>query len=165
MLSWVYYYLSLNPICRSKMIEEHNNVFGQDTDPVNVATKISSDPKLLAKLECTTAVMKEALRLRPIGDGVRVSPPGYIIRMGTGAEFDTTDTILDIQHNELHTKQEIWGTTAAAFDPERFMSGRNIPSAYMPFSKRPRDCIGQNLAYLEGYPEILYANYDRERLH
>jgi cytochrome P450 len=42
----------------------------------------------------------------------------------------------------------VWGEDAAEFRPERFMNG-SIPAAFMSFSKRPRDCIGTNLAYLE----------------
>jgi cytochrome P450 len=41
----------------------------------------------------------------------------------------------------------VWGEDAAEFRPERFMNG--VPSAFMTFSTRPRDCIGRNLAYVE----------------
>jgi cytochrome P450 len=149
MLSWSYYYLSLYPDCHAKMKTEHENLLGVSTDPNIIAEKIISDPKILGRLDYTTAVMRETLRLRPIGDGVRLPPPGYVIRTATGAEFDTTGIILSIQHEGLHTSKKIWGPTAAEFDPERFMPGKRIPVAYMPFAQRPRDCIGRNLAYLE----------------
>ena len=119
------------------------------TEPVAIAEKIASDPKILGKLDYTTATMRESLRIRPIGDGARLSPPGYVIRTATGAEFDTGNLILSVQHEGLHTREEVWGPTAAEFNPDRFMPGKRIPIGYMPFATRPRDCIGRNLAYLE----------------
>lgn len=148
-ITWIYYYLSHNPACLAKMKAEHDQVLGLESDPSKVASKISADPKLLAKLDYTLAVMKEVLRLRPIGDGVRYSPKGYIIRHPNGAEFDTTGMILSIQHQGLQMKEEVWGPNSRDFDPERFMPGQSVPVGYMPFAQRPRDCIGRNLAYLE----------------
>jgi cytochrome P450 len=155
MLSWTYYYLSLHPNCLAKMREEHKEIFGPITEPAAIAEKIASDPKLLRKLDYTTAVMRESLRLRPIADGARLSPPGYIIRTATGAEFDTSNLILNNQHEGLHTKEEIWGPTATEFNPDRFMPGKSIPIGYMPFATRPRDCIGRNLAYLEVHYNVM----------
>lgn len=149
MLAWSYYYLAQYPECLARLRAELDAIFGSGADPAHIAKEISSDPKILGKLEYTTAVMKEALRLRPIGDGLRYASRGYIIRTATGMEFDVTDTILDIQHLSLHTDPNIWGLSANEFEPDRFMHGKPIPYAYMPFAKRPRDCIGRNLAYLE----------------
>ena len=150
MLSWSYYYLSFHPSCHAKLVREHDHVFGVDTDPRVVADKIRRNPTLLSRMEYTLAVLKESLRLRPIGDGVRYAPlEGYVIRTGTGAEFDASGTILNAQHGGLHTREESWGLRAGEFDPERFMGGRHVPIGYMPFATRPRDCIGRNLAYIE----------------
>ena len=150
MLSWSYYYLSFHPSCHAKLKREHDAVFGVYTDPRVVADKIRRNPTLLSRLEYTLAVLKESLRLRPIGDGVRYAPlEGYVIRTGTGSEFDASGTILNAQHGGLHTREEVWGLTAGEFDPERFMGGKHVPIGYMPFATRPRDCIGRNLAYLE----------------
>jgi len=122
MLSWTYYYLSYHPHCHAKIKAEHDEVFGPDTDPATVGQKMNSTPSILGKLEYTLAVLKESQRLRPIGDGARYAPPGYIIRSATGAGFDSTGTILNVQHEALQTREEIWGPTAAEFDPERFNS-------------------------------------------
>lgn len=47
----------------------------------------------------------------------------------------------------------IWGADANAFRPERWedeqFSAKLHPCAYLPFSKGPRDCIGQTFAILE----------------
>lgn len=145
-ITWMYYYLSRNPQCLAKIKAEHEKVLGPDTDPLKIALKISADPKIL---DYTLATIKEVLRLRPVGDGVRYPPEGYIIKHPNGAEFDTTGMILSIQHEGLHIKEDVWGPNVREFDPERFMPGKPVPVGYMPFARRPRDCIGRNLAYLE----------------
>jgi len=149
MLSWAYYYLSTHPTCLAALQSEHNNVFGTNTNPDELALQIKTNPSILGKLEYTLAVLKESLRLRPIGDGVRYASSGYVVRTATGAQFDVTGTILNAQHLGLHTREEIWGGMGEEFDPERFMDGKSVPLGYMPFATRPRDCIGRNLAYLE----------------
>jgi cytochrome P450 len=53
-----------------------------------------------------------------------------------------------INSYQMARSKDVWGEDAAEFNPDRFMKGI-IPSAFMSFSKRPRDCIGTNLAYLE----------------
>jgi cytochrome P450 len=49
----------------------------------------------------------------------------------------------------LHRNPRVWGEDSNEYRPERFMSGNPIPWGYLAFSKRPRDCIGSTLAYLE----------------
>jgi cytochrome P450 len=158
MLVWSYYYLSSHPDCLAKIKKEHDDILGISTDPTSIAEKITADPKLIAKLDYTLAVMKESLRLRPIGDGVRLSPSGYVIRTATGAEFDTSEMILSVQHEGVHTCKDVWGPNANNFDPDRFLPGKSIPVGYMPFAQRPRDCIGRNLAYLEVHPDAVRAD-------
>jgi len=148
-VAWTYYYLSICPDVHAKMKSEHDSIFGPFTDTASLAEQINQNPKLLAKLEYTLAVLKEVLRLRPPADGARQGPPGYIIRTDSGYEFDASDTMIATQHLGLHTKESAWGPTAQEFDPDRFMDAKRVPAAYMPFSTRPRDCIGRNLAYIE----------------
>ena len=147
-ISWVYYYLSCHPEVLKKLRAEHDAVFGPFTDTPTLANKLSSEPKLLAKLDYTVAVIREALRLRPVADGAREGYPGYIIRTASGREFDAGATMISPQHLALHTDPAVWGPSAFEFDPDRFMNGK-VPMAYMPFATRPRDCIGRNLVYLE----------------
>jgi cytochrome P450 len=148
-ISWIFYYLSLYPEIHAKIRAEHDTVLGPFVDTPSLAEKLSSDPKLLARLEYTLAVLKEVLRIRPVTDGARQGPPGYVIRTANGIEFDVSDLMIVSQHQALHTDPSVWGPTASQFDPERFMPGKSIPVGYMPFSTRPKDCVGRNLAYLE----------------
>lgn len=149
MLAWTYYFLSTHPECLVKMKVEHQRIFGNNPSPDAIAKMIADDPTILGKLHYTHAALKEAIRLKPVGDGVRAAPPKYIVCTRTGAEFDAGGTVMNIQHHGLHLKKDIWGEDADEFRPERFLTGQQIPVGYMPFSKRPRDCIGRNVAFIE----------------
>jgi cytochrome P450 len=52
----------------------------------------------------------------------------------------------------LQRDPDIWGPDADEFRPERWLDGGGPALhsyAYIPFSKGPRDCIGQTFAQLE----------------
>ena len=147
-ISWAYYYLSFHPEVLAKLRAEHDAVFGPFSDTQSLAAKLSSEPKLLSKLDYTLAVIREALRLQPVGDGAREAPRGYVIRTANGLEFEAGEIMISPQHKGLHTDEAVWGPSAQEFDPGRFMNGK-IPTGFMPFSTRPRDCIGRNLVYIE----------------
>jgi len=149
MMSWAYYYLATYPDFHAKMRAEHDSIFGPFVDVPSLVAQINENPKLLARLEYTLAFLKEVLRLRPPADGARQGPAGYVIRTSSGLEFDASDTMISAQHLGLHTNESSWGPSAADFNPERFTEGKSIPPCFIPFSTRPRDCIGRNLAFLE----------------
>ena len=158
MLAWSYYFLSQNPHCLERLREEHDSVFGPEASPEIVAQMITADPKLLGRLDYTLSVLKETLRFAPIGDGVRYAPKGYVIRTLTGAEFDVTDTILNIQHRGLQLRESAWGPTALDFDPDRFMPGKPQSEAFYAFSKGNRDCIGRNMAWMEVLSALVFID-------
>jgi cytochrome P450 len=144
-LCWVYVYLHQNPFALAALREELDNVFGTE----NVARQISDNPKLLNRLDYTLAVIRETLRLEPPAQMIRMAAEPYKVttRSGTSYVIDK-DTAILINSYQMARTKSIWGEDAGEFKPERFLNG-NIPLAFMPFSKRPRDCIGTNLAYLE----------------
>lgn len=53
----------------------------------------------------------------------------------------------------MHRDQKHFGPDAAIFRPDRWLDSAYVsqlhPFAYTPFSKGPRDCIGQTLAMVE----------------
>jgi cytochrome P450 len=60
--------------------------------------------------------------------------------------------LLWVPHFGLHRDKTIWGPTANAFDPSRFLpeNASSLPEAgYRPFERGIRNCIGQDLAMLE----------------
>ena len=68
--------LSKSPEVVKKLREEHSRVFHEDfTETLSILRK---SPQKLDELEYTTAVIKETLRLFPVGFGVREADDGYV---------------------------------------------------------------------------------------
>jgi len=149
-ISWSYYYLSHNPAALSRLRAELDEVFGQGTSPADVAKQFREKPKCHLKLDYTLAVVKETLRLEPPAASARAAPPNYSFTTSSGTVYYPTEgTMLYTSAWFLHRNKSVWGENALEFQPERFLPGAPLLWGYMPFSKRPRDCIGSTLAYLE----------------
>jgi len=149
-ITWSYYFLSHTPSALARLRAELDDVFGVDTLPADVARQLNADPKLHTKLEYTLSVIKESLRLEPPAAPAREAPANYAFRTSTGATIAPPKGVMVYTSAWLlHHNPRVWGEDANEFRPERFMPGSTIPWGYMPFSKRPRDCIGSTLAYLE----------------
>src|SRR5262249_1033040 len=55
-----------------------------------------------------------------------------------------------INHNLIHRDRAVFGDTANIFVPERWLGSDGTPvSAWRPFERGPRNCIGQELANIE----------------
>jgi len=150
MISWAYYFLSHSPSALTSLRAELDHVFGAGTSSAEVAKQLNSDPKLHTKLDYTLSVIKESLRLEPPAAPAREAPPNCPIHTSTGFTIiPPTGTMIYTSAWMLHHNPRVWGEDCNEFRPERFMPGHPIPWGYIPFSKRPRDCIGSTLAYLE----------------
>jgi cytochrome P450 len=78
--------LSKSPEVVKKLREEHSRVFHEDfTETLNI---LRDSPQKLDELEYTTAVIKEALRLFPVGYGVREAGDGYVLLPSFGSKHD-----------------------------------------------------------------------------
>jgi cytochrome P450 len=149
-LSWSYYFLSHHPQELLRLRQELDKVFGVNTTPSQVAKQLIDDPKLHTKLDFTLAVIKESLRLEPPAAPIRESTPNYHFKTTSGKTFYPPDkSMIYLSAWLLQRSPDVWGDDAGEFKPDRFMSGKSLPWGYIPFSKRPRDCIGSSLAYLE----------------
>jgi cytochrome P450 len=150
-VTWAYYFLSKHPSDLLRMRKEHDEVFGRNTTPAEVASRLIADPKLHLKLDFTLAVIKESLRLQPPASTARQAPTqGYYMTTSTGRSLEVPEGAMAFfPAMMLHRNAKVWGEDADKFVPERFMPGHTIPWGYLPFGKRPRDCIGSSLAYLE----------------
>jgi cytochrome P450 len=152
-ICYAYYYLSKNPSMLARIRAEHDEVFGPD--PSQTSSQLKTNAHLLNKLEYTTAVIKESLRLQPPASTVRVGQEDFFLHdPETGNPIPTADLMLWAVDVGLHRNPAHW-TDPHTFDPERFLqkSSDGKPEAanpaYVPFSKGPRNCIGQELAMIE----------------
>jgi len=152
-ICYAYYYLSQNPAMLARIRAEHDAVFGPD--PAQASAQLKENAHLLNKLEYTTAVIKESLRLQPPASTVRVGQEDFYLHdPETGAPIPTANFMLWAVDVGLHRNPAHWNDPHT-FDPERFLQkssdGKPEPAnpAYVPFSKGPRNCIGQELAMIE----------------
>jgi cytochrome P450 len=168
LLQWVYYALSTHPKCLETIRAEHDTIFG-DQDPRKVY--LAKPDETTKALSYTSACIKEALRLWPPAGSARMSPigSGFKVRLDDGREVCTDGTILYLSHYIIQRDPKVYGETANDFIPERWLgdtdtasAGKDdtwdskqsgdhgIPiSAWRPFERGPRNCIGQELANLE----------------
>ncbi len=137
-LSWAFYLLARNPEARARVQAEADAI-----GPEGVTSEA------LPKLEYTTRVIKEALRLYPplIILGRRSLEP--FTMMG---ERYPARALLFVNIYGLHHDPALW-PDPDRFDPDRFLPEREAlrhKAAWLPFGVGPRVCIGNSFALMEG---------------
>ncbi|KAF1924351.1 cytochrome P450 52A12 [Didymella exigua CBS 183.55] len=165
LLQRLFYALSIDPPRLAKLRQEHDSIFGSD-DPRTVF--LARPDETIQELSYTSACIKEALRLWPPAATARMTHENFKIRTKEGEDVLVDNCVLyPIQHL-IHRDPNVYGPTANEFMPERWtgdsdtstatnvnvsgtaMSTGKIPaSAWRPFERGPRQCIGQELANLE----------------
>jgi cytochrome P450 len=164
LLQRLFYALSIHPECLAKIRSEHDTIFG-DADPKEIF--LSRPDETLKALVYTSACIKEALRLWPPAGSARMSHNKLKIRTSDGEEVCLDDTVLYLCHHIIQRDPKVYGETANDFVPERWVGDidtsaaamdqdgsttgeSKIPvSAWRPFERGPRNCVGQELANLE----------------
>ncbi|PVH95710.1 cytochrome P450 [Periconia macrospinosa] len=163
LLQRLFHELSRNPKCLAAIRAEHKAVLG-DGDPRDAL--LANPDHTMNQLTYTSACIKETLRLWPPAGSARMPNPGkgFKVRQEDGSEVLVDQTVLYICHFITHRDPKVYGDTADDFVPERWLgntstaaadegvetSENKIPvSAWRPFERGPRNCIGQELANLE----------------
>lgn len=154
--------LSESPEVLKKLREEHSRVFNPNfNETVNI---LQTSPQKLDDLEYTATVIKEVLRLFPVGFSVRQAEDEYAFLQPSRPAcsnflYSATITYKGKQYplgpglvvvNTPHTPQydpKVY-PKPAEFIPERFMDSENMPprNAFRTFGRGARACMGQNLA-------------------
>src|SRR3984893_1897707 len=137
-LSWLLYLLSSRPDCLERVRQEVDAVLGDA--PLS--------PSDLPKLEFTTQVIQEGLRLYP--------PFWMIDRMAVAddragdIDIPRGSTVIVYVYGAHHAPR--YWESPESFDPERFTKANDklrAPFTYLPFGGGPRGCIGGNYAMLQ----------------
>ncbi|KAI0860528.1 cytochrome P450 [Xylaria cubensis] len=159
LLSWMFYELSRTPRAMKALRNELDELFGPDTTPSAVRDQLLSEngQHLLSKMKYTTAAIKETLRIWPPAGTARVTKPGSGIKVQTSTgEYNLEGVSVYNCATMIQRDPEVYGDTANDFVPERWLRNDNVPeaeqipsSAWRPFERGPRNCIGQELANLE----------------
>lgn len=130
-------------------LAQHQNI--QDKVVEEIELVFASDKKLtlhsLQSLELLDRVIKETLRLAPVGPVVfRENMEDFEIEDGL---VIPKGTVLLLNVLGVHRKKSIWGVDADQFNPDRFLYesvSKRHPYSYLPFLHGKRNCIGHRYA-------------------
>ncbi len=175
LLAWATYEIFRTPRVLAALRAELDAIFGSDPNPTAVRDKLLSaeGDDLVKRMTYTSAVIKETLRLHPPAGTARMAPIGsnFVVRTPEGTEVCLDGTVIYNAAYVIQRDPKVYGSTANDFVPERWLgdtdtsmekeedqldqkekeqSERKIPpSAWRPFERGPRNCIGQELANIE----------------
>jgi cytochrome P450 len=143
-MTWALYLLARNPSAQQKMAEEVADVLGER----------AAGSHDMPNLRYTRAVMAEAMRL---------FPPAWVIGRVLLKDFTfgeytiPKDAEVWMSQYVMHRDPRYWDKPED-FIPERWLAEDFEPSrfVYFPFSAGPRNCIGEQFAWLESM--VVLAN-------
>ncbi|KAK4195033.1 cytochrome P450 [Triangularia verruculosa] len=182
LLAWAFYFLHRHPKAHKALVSELDTLFGPESAGNFGLLKQKllgpGGDELLNNMTYTTAVIKETLRLCPPAGTARMAPPGsnLVVRTPEGQELCVDGMILYNCATIIQRDRQVFGDTADEFMPERWLGdksgimsssndgdssieeGRRFPaSAWRPFERGPRNCIGQDLATIEARVIIAFV--------
>lgn len=138
-LTWALYLLARAPEWQDKVRDEVLQVAG--------TSLIQAEH--IAKLDITTRVLNEAMRLYPPAPALLRAPK---VPVTLGGETLPADTQILVPIYCIHRHRKLW-QDPDRFDPDRFAPEKKtlIPrTQFMPFGAGPRICIGSAFAMVEG---------------
>lgn len=173
LLQWAFYELAIHPRVLATLTAELDHVFGKGTSSEEVSEQLlQRGEEVLKQLSYTSAIIKETLRLYPPAGSARIAPKGSgftVHDADTGADLPMDGVVVYLNHWAIQRDPKVYGESANRFNPDRWLGNtdtsmetegaantgeggaeKGIPtSAWRPFERGPRNCIGQELANLE----------------
>lgn len=163
LLQWSFYELERSPRVAEALCAELDELFGPDPDPeVVMGVLVKRGDEVMRKMTYTSAFVKEILRLYPPAGSARFAPPGsgFFVSTRDGRRYCLDGKVIYLCATLIQRDSEVYGPTADEFVPERWLGeeagdgqeekGAGIAaSAWRPFERGPRNCIGQELANIE----------------
>ncbi len=176
LLAWSVYEVFRTPRVLAALRAELDAIFGGDPDPTAIRDKLlSADGEdLIKRMSYASAVIKETLRLHPPAGTSRMAPLGsnLVVKTSQGKEMCLDGLALYNAAYFIQRDPTIFGATADDFMPERWLGDVDTsmekeedrvpdqkekgcpkhgipPTAWRPFERGPRNCIGQELANIE----------------
>lgn len=154
-LQWIFYELSRTPRALKAVRDELDEILGPDPDPATICSRLAEhNEDLFPRMRYINAVIKETLRLHPSAGTVRMTDlgTGFTVHAPTGEKYCLDGLVMYPCHSIIHRDPNVYGEDAEDWVPERWLNetAKTIPSsAWRPFERGPRNCIGIELANLE----------------
>ncbi|CAI7669517.1 unnamed protein product [Penicillium viridicatum] len=171
LLQWTFYELARTPHVLRRVCLELDEIFGTDSHPTHIQAQIlEHGESVLQRMIYTSAVIKEILRLYPPAATARFSNPntGLSVRLPDGQDMCLDGLMLYNCQSIIQRDQAVYGDKSDQFIPQRWLeTGSTIPaSAWRPFERGPRNCVGQELANIEALVILACATrrYDWEKV-
>ncbi|KAH8673794.1 cytochrome P450 [Xylariales sp. PMI_506] len=139
---YIFMLLSRSPEVLLKMRQEHDALFGKTL--AETLSTLESTPAKLGELEYTSAVIKESLRLFPIGFVTRQAPAGTTVHY-KNRDYPLDDIVISVCWHTMHYDRKYF-PDATAFRPERFLNNEVARPWFRSFSRGSRACLGQDFA-------------------
>jgi cytochrome P450 len=84
----------------------------------------------------------------PPGGAIRAGSPTVQISDRTGATYPTEGCLVSLEHHAIHRNPRVYANPNV-FDPGRWLDRNSfLKGAFRPFEHGPRNCIGQDIAYV-----------------
>ncbi|KAI1420271.1 cytochrome P450 [Xylaria sp. FL1777] len=171
-LAWAIYELSLNAPALAAVRAELDSLLGTDTSLEAMRARFLAPDGLevVQKMSYVAAVIKEVLRLHPPAATARMAEhgSGFTVRAPTGEDYCLDGVLIYNCETIIHRDPSVFGDSANRFVPERWLhEGDGLPqkpsaipkvpaTAWRPFERGPRNCIGQELANIESRIILAY---------
>ncbi|CAI6094657.1 unnamed protein product [Clonostachys chloroleuca] len=177
LIDWAVYELSRTPRALKAVQAEVTTLLGPDShDPGVVRAKLLSPggEHIIHQMAYISAVIRECLRLHPPAGTVRMTMPkseSTCVVTTSRGDYCLDGAWIYLNHSLIHRDRAVFGDTADEFWPERWLvqggqintggsptsdasvftaaPGAFPQSAWRPFERGPRNCIGQELANIE----------------
>ncbi|TRX90419.1 hypothetical protein FHL15_008784 [Xylaria flabelliformis] len=146
-MCWVFYELYSKPEVLKNIRAELDDVLGPDSK-----LALSQQPHKLNSLQYTTAIIKETLRLHPLGATHRRGSPEFNI-VYEGTVYPTSNALINTSPTAIHLRSDLW-PRVNEFIPERFIVPEGhvlhpMKNAWRAFELGNTRCIGEELAMME----------------
>ncbi|CZT12470.1 uncharacterized protein RCO7_07697 [Rhynchosporium graminicola] len=146
LMTYMFYYLSINPDFLARVRQEHDSVFGTSLEAT--VNSLGKNPSLVNQLSLTSALIKEVLRLHPAGFTIRKGTPGATLEYD-GRKYPADTQIVCNLAAAMHYDSHTW-QRPHEFDPDRFLQPEtHSMDSWQIFGKGLRSCIGQQLVTIE----------------
>lgn len=155
LLQWAFYELSRSPQQQKALRAELDGLFGTDANLQAVREKLLSPggPELLNRMPYVSAIIRETLRVHPPAATVRMTEPGsnFQLTLPDGKQICPDGCVIYNCSSIIQRDRKVYGETADDWIPERWLGDTSsLPaSAWRPFERGPRSCIGLELANIE----------------